>query len=159
MQLRSGLKTSSSESRLTPHKTRLQSRLKSQKFKPEASEIVTKSKALHDIPLLNIISKYIDMMEEHKRKNNQATYWSNYGRLLIEFYAIINEHYEYMSQEGSAWSSFLQRVADDAHGIKRSFLNAVENVDFERNDEILINNLIYDLNNLIARIESDFPEY
>ena len=104
------------------------------------------------------------MMNEHQRSRkfkyyesrDEANYYVDYARMLIEFYAIVDENYEHISKEGTAWEKFLASAVNTGLSFKRELLRAIETIDFDEKDEILINNLVYDLNNFIEKVHLTF---
>ena len=139
MQLRSGLKTS--------HATKVNQQ---QILKPKMEEKFNIEKTI-----TNYINE-LTLLKNHKTDLinyfDEDEYWSNNARLIIELIHIVNENIDSISENTSRIDEFLDLFLD----YKRQFLRAIEKVDFEYSNDILMNNVIYDINNFVKSVERNF---
>jgi hypothetical protein len=139
MQLRSGLKTSRA--------TKVNQQ---QILKPKMEEKFNIEKTI-----TNYINE-LTLLKNHKTDLinyfDEDEYWSNNARLIIELIHIVNENIDSISENTSRIDEFLDLFLD----YKRQFLRAIEKVDFEYSNDILMNNVIYDINNFVKSVERNF---
>lgn len=139
MQLRSGLKTSRA--------TKVNQQ---QILKPKMEEKFNIEKTI-----TNYINE-LTLLKNHKTDLinyfDEDEYWSNNARLIIELIHIVNENIDSISENTSRIDEFLDLFLD----YKRQFLRAIEKVYFEYSNDILMNNVIYDINNFVKSVERNF---
>ena len=136
MQLRSGLKTSSA---IMSRQTQVVKPQIEQKFNLEKSI----SNYMSELMILN--NNKHDLIKHF----DDDEYWSNVARLVIELIHILDENMESIS--GTTFT--LDEYVDLVLYYKRQLLRAIEKVDFEYKNDILMNNVIYDINNFVEKVE------
>lgn len=160
MQLRSGRKTCLNAA---PTATATASRVKPTKqVVEEPAEILDPREEL----IANSIHNYVLDLSNMKNKKKELIryygedeYWSCNARLIIELTHIMSDNLDYIS-ENPKWHEFIiYDTIDLLSKYKVDFLRAIRKVDFEYNDDILMNNVINDINNFIKDVETRFNDY
>lgn len=156
MQLRSGRKTSTTPSVAS---TSVSLRQQKQVINQELQQIADPQEAL----LAKSISNYIielGILKENKkdliRHFDENEYWENIARNIIELTHILDENVDFMAQNTSKYTFIVNQLVDLFLYYRRKMLGAIREADLEYNTDILMSNTIYDIDNFIKNVETNY---